>query len=58
MYAIRSYYAFFLKESLPPGHRKPWREAGKGSRSPLAAVSHSPVLLGVVAAVFLRNNFV
>ena len=43
----------FLKESLPPEHRKPWREAGKGSRSPLAAVSHSPVLLGVVAAVFL-----
>ena len=43
----------FLKESLPPGHRKPWREAGRGSRSPLAAVSHSPVLLGVVAAVFL-----
>ena len=44
---------FFLKESLPPEHRKPWREAGKGSRSPLAAVSHSPVLMGVVAAVFL-----
>jgi DHA1 family tetracycline resistance protein-like MFS transporter len=43
----------FLKESLPPEHRKPWREAGKGSRSPLAAVSHSPVLMGVVAAVFL-----
>jgi MFS family permease len=44
---------FFLKESLAPEHRKPWSEAGKGSRSPLAAVSHSPVLLGVVAAVFL-----
>jgi DHA1 family tetracycline resistance protein-like MFS transporter len=44
---------FFLKESLPPEHRKPWSEAGKGGRSPLAAVSHSPVLMGVVAAVFL-----
>jgi DHA1 family tetracycline resistance protein-like MFS transporter len=44
---------FLLKESLPPEHRKPWREAGEGGRSPLAAVSHSPVLLGVVGAVFL-----
>lgn len=43
----------FLKESLPPERRKPWRESAKGSRSPLAAVSHSPVLLGVVGAVFL-----
>jgi MFS family permease len=44
---------FFLKESLAPEHRKPWSEAGKGSRSPLAAVSHSPALIGVVVAVFL-----
>jgi DHA1 family tetracycline resistance protein-like MFS transporter len=44
---------FLLKESLPPEHRKPWREAGAAVRSPFASVSHSPVLLGVVAAVFL-----
>lgn len=44
---------FLLPESLPPGSRKPWRESGRGLRSPLAAVSHSPVLLGVVGAVFL-----
>jgi DHA1 family tetracycline resistance protein-like MFS transporter len=44
---------FFLKESLAPEHRKPWSESAKGGRSPLAAVSHSPVLIGVVAAVFL-----
>jgi DHA1 family tetracycline resistance protein-like MFS transporter len=43
----------FLKESLPPERRKSWRESGKGSRSPLAAVSHSPVLLGLIGAVFL-----
>ena len=44
---------FFLKESLPPGQRKAWGDGGRGLRSPLAAVSHSPVLLGVVSAVFL-----
>jgi len=46
----------FLKESLPPALRKPWREAGKGRRSPFAAVSHSPVLLGVIGAVFLVST--
>jgi DHA1 family tetracycline resistance protein-like MFS transporter len=45
--------SLFLKESLPLEHRKPWREAGKGGRSPFASVSHSPVLLGVIGAVFL-----
>ncbi len=44
---------FLLKESLPPEGRKPWGESGRGLRSPLAAVSHSPVLLGLVGAVFL-----
>ena len=44
---------FLLRESLPPANRKPWQESGRGLRSPLAAVSHSPVLLGVVGAVFL-----
>lgn len=43
----------FLKESLPAGQRKPWREAGRGFRSPLAAVAHKPALLGVIGAVFL-----
>jgi DHA1 family tetracycline resistance protein-like MFS transporter len=44
---------FLLKESLPPENRKPWRESGRGLRSPLASVSHSKVLLGLVGAVFL-----
>jgi len=43
----------FLKESLRPENRKPWRESARGGRSPLAAVSHSPVLLGLIGAVFL-----
>jgi DHA1 family tetracycline resistance protein-like MFS transporter len=44
---------FFLRESLPAENRKPWRESGGVLRSPLAAVSHSPVLMGVAGAVFL-----
>lgn len=43
---------FLLRESLTPEHRKPWK-SGKAFRSPLAAVSHKPVLIGVVGAVFL-----
>jgi len=45
--------AVFLKESLSEGQRKPWREAGRRSRSPFAAVSHKPALIGLVSAVFL-----
>jgi DHA1 family tetracycline resistance protein-like MFS transporter len=43
----------FLKESLPPEQRKPWGESGRRNRSPFAAVSHKPALLGVIGAVFL-----
>ncbi len=43
----------FLRESLSHEKRRPWRRAAGESRSPLASVSHSPVLLGVIGAVFL-----
>lgn len=44
---------FFLRESLPQSDHKPWGSRRQGLRMPLAAIAGQPVLLGVVAAVFL-----
>lgn len=44
---------FFLRESLPPAERKPWRSRRRGFQLPFTAVAARPVLLGVIAAVFL-----
>ena len=44
---------FFLRESLPPAERRPWRNRRRGFQSPFATVAGRPVLLGVIAAVFL-----